>query len=142
MKSRDSVDAVAAFCGATERNDIDAIVATLAPSAELVSPVSGRMIFRGRQDLGVFLSAVYSSLSDVHWRQTLTAGDVRVVLGEAAIGPVRITDAMVVELDEDGLIRRITPHLRPWLGLTLVAITLGTKVARRPGVIRRALRKQ
>ncbi|MCU1647666.1 MAG: hypothetical protein JWN03_7941, partial [Nocardia sp.] len=47
-----------------------------------------------------------------------------VVLGVAKIGPLHITDAMVVELDDSGLITRITPHLRPWLGLTLVAIAL------------------
>lgn len=142
MESIDSVDAVAAFCAAAERNDIEALVATLSPVAELVSPVSGRMVFRGPEDLRVLLSAVYGSLSGVRWNHTLANGDMRVVLGEAKIGPVRITDAMVVELGEDGLIRRITPHIRPLLGLSLIAVTLGAKVVRRPGVVRRALRKR
>ena len=41
---------------------------------------------------------------------------------------------------EDGRIRRIGPHLRPWLALTLFALVLGPKVGRRPGVVWRALR--
>jgi hypothetical protein len=40
----------------------------------------------------------------------------------------------------DGRIRRISPHLRPWLALTLFALVLGPQAARRPGMIRRALR--
>jgi hypothetical protein len=47
---------------------------------------------------------------------------------------------MVFELAPDGRIRRIGPHLRPWLALTVFAARLGPKVARRPGVIGRALR--
>jgi hypothetical protein len=50
-----------------------------------------------------------------------------------------MTDAMVFELGPDGPIRRISPHLRPWLALTLFALILGPRVARRPGMICRAL---
>jgi hypothetical protein len=46
---------------------------------------------------------------------------------------------MVFDLAEDGRIRRIWPHLRPWLALTLFAVIVGPKLARRPDVIRRAL---
>lgn len=45
---------------------------------------------------------------------------------------------MVLELS-DGLITRIRPHLRPWLALTVLALVLGPKVGRHPGVVRRAL---
>jgi hypothetical protein len=74
------------------------------------------------------------------WTRTLGEGEQRVVLGEARIGPVRMTDAMVFELAPDGRIRRVSPHLRPWLALTLFAAALGPQIARRPGVVWRALR--
>ena len=47
---------------------------------------------------------------------------------------------MVFDLAPDGSIRRISPHLRPWLALTLFAVVLGPKVGIRPGVVWRALR--
>jgi hypothetical protein len=47
---------------------------------------------------------------------------------------------MVFELDDDGRIARIRPHLRPWLALTVLALRLGPTIARRPGVVWRALR--
>jgi hypothetical protein len=125
---------------ASEAGDIAAMAETLAPDVELVSPISGRMVFRGEEDVGFLLAAVYGSLKGLRWTQTLGEGKDRVALGEARLLGVRLTDAMVFELAPDGRIRRIGPHLRPWLALTLFAIVLGPKVGRRPGMIWRALR--
>jgi hypothetical protein len=67
-------------------------------------------------------------------------GRVRLLRGEARIGPFRVGDAMVFELGEDGRITRIRPHFRPWLGLSAFAIAVGPQMMRHPGVILRALR--
>ena len=134
-------DAVATFLEATRANDVDRIVSTLAPDAELLSPLSGRMVFRGRDDLRVLLGAVYSGLSGLTWREVIGEGATRVAVSDGRIAGVTITDAMVLELDDAGLIVRIRPHLRPWLAITLFALLLGPKIARHPGVVRRALRR-
>lgn len=133
-------DAISRYRSASEAGDVDGIVETLAPDVEVVSPISGRMVFRGRDDCGFLLAAVYGSLKGLRWTQTIGEGTHRVVLGHARLGGIRMTDAMVFELAPDGRIRRISPHLRPWLALTLFALILGPQVARRPGVIWRALR--
>jgi hypothetical protein len=132
-------DSVSRYRSASEAGDIGGIMATLAPDVEVVSPISGRMVFRGAGDVGVLLGAVYGTLKGLRWTQEIGEGEHRVAVGEARIGPVRMTDAMVFELAPDGRIRKISPHLRPWLALTLFAAVLGPKVARRPGVVRRAL---
>jgi hypothetical protein len=133
-------DAVTRYMRASEANDIDAMMETLAPDAELVSPISGRMVFRGTDDLRVLLTAVYGSMTGLRWGQQVGDGAVRAVVGEGAVGPMRIGDAMVFELAGDGSIQRIRPHLRPWLAVTFFALVLGPKVGRHPGVVRRALR--
>jgi hypothetical protein len=133
-------DHLSRYLSASEAGDASGIVSTLAPDVEVVSPISGRMVFRGRDDCGFLLAAVYGSLNGLRWTQALGEGKDRVVIGHARIGPVRMIDAMVFELAPDGRIRRISPHLRPWLALTLLALVLGPQVARRPGVIWRALR--
>ena len=132
-------DSLARYRAASEAGDIAGIMATLAPDVEVVSPISGRMVFRGAGDVEVLLGAVYGTLKGLRWTQTIGENEHRVAVGEARIGPVRMTDAMVFELAPDGRIRKISPHLRPWLALTIFAAVLGPKVARRPGVIRRAL---
>ncbi len=128
------------YMRASEANDIDAMMETLAPDAELVSPISGHMVFRGTDDLRVLLTAVYGSMTGLRWGRQVGEGPVRAVVGEGSVGPMKIGDAMVFELAADGRIQRIRPHLRPWLALTLFALVLGPKVGRHPGVVRRALR--
>jgi hypothetical protein len=88
---------------------------TLALDAELVSPLLARGVIRGKEDLGVLFAAVYGSLSGLRWTEPVMYGDRGFMIAEARIGPFRIDDAMVFELGPDGLIRRIRPHLRPWL---------------------------
>src|SRR4051794_13227888 len=114
-------DAIDVYCAASEAADIDALMETLGPEAEVVSPISGRMVFRGRDDLRILLGAVYDVTRNLHWSRQVGDGDVRVVVGDMRIGPLRLTDAMVFDLDAEGRIRRIRPHLRPWLALTLFA---------------------
>jgi hypothetical protein len=127
------------YCAATEAADIEALMATLTPDVEVVSPISGRMVFRGQDDVRILLSAVYETLDGLRWTKVVGDGAERVAVGEARIFGIRMTDAMVFDLAPDGRIRRIGPHLRPWLALTLFALVLGPKVARHPGVVRRAL---
>ena len=68
-------------------------------------------------------------------------GDRGFMIAEARAGPFKIDDAMVFELDPDGRIQRIRPHLRPWLASTWFALAIGVKLARHPGVIWRAMRR-
>jgi hypothetical protein len=133
-------DAVTRYCAASESNDIDAIMATLAPDIELVSPLSARMVFRGHDDLRVLLAGVYGSMSGLSWTKQIGDDSTRVAISEARVNGVPIDDAMVFDLGDDGRIRRIRPHLRPWLGITLFALKLGPKIARHPGIVWRALR--
>jgi hypothetical protein len=135
-------DVVAAFRAASEVNDIDAAMATLAPDAVLVSPISARLVFGGHEDLRVLLSAVYSSINGLRWHEEVGDDNIRVVIGDARIGPLKLGDAMVLELSADGLIHRIRPHLRPWLALTVLALRLAPTIARHPGIARRSLRRR
>jgi hypothetical protein len=134
-------DTLARYRAAYETQDVDGVVATLAPGAELVSPISGRLVFRGTDDLRALFTALFATVTRITWDREVGDGPVRVLVGTAAVGPFQLTDAMVVELDGDGRIERLRPHLRPWLGLTVLALTLGPRVARHPGVVRRALRR-
>ncbi len=132
-------DPVSRYVAATEAGDVDGFMATMTNDVEVVSPLSGRMVFRGQDDVRFLLSAVYGSLRDLRWTSVVGEGERRVIVGRTRVMGVGMTDAMVLDLAPDGRIRRIGPHLRPWLALTLFALVLGPKVARRPGAIRRAL---
>jgi hypothetical protein len=119
---------------------MDALAASLAADVELPSPLSGHLLFRGRDDVRFLLGCVYDTISDVRWDPPLGQGSTRLALAEARVGGLRIDDAMLFGLDADGLIREIRPHLRPWLATTVFALLVGPKVARRPKMLARALR--
>src|SRR3954454_24219311 len=133
-------DAVRVYREATERNDMDALMPALAPDVELVSPLSGRLVFRGADDIGLLASVVYSTLRGLHWDEPSGSGASRVVTGTARIGPLALGDVTLLELREDGLISVIRPYLRPWLATALFALIIGPKLAVRTGVLWRALR--
>jgi SnoaL-like domain len=141
MDDRSLTAAVDRYLAAAQSNDIDALVETLADDPELVSPLSGRMVFGGREDLRVLLRVVYGSLRGVRWQAPVRDGNRCVVLGESWVGPAHRYDVTVFELADDGRIQRIRPFVRPWLALTIDALVVGPKMALHLGVVWRALRK-
>jgi hypothetical protein len=135
-------DAVARYCAASQAGDMAALASTLAADVRLPSPLFRRMTFKGRADVLALLTIVYGMLRDVTWDQPSGDGASRVVISHARIAGVRIDDAMAFELDQDGLIRRIRPHLRPLLATTLFALMVGPRAAPQPGIVVRALRRR
>ena len=73
------------YQSASEADDIDGVMATLAPDVEVVSPISGRMVFRGQDDVRHLFAAVYGTLRGLRWTQTVE-GSSWVAVGEARIG--------------------------------------------------------
>lgn len=134
-------DAVGRYCAAVEAGDMAALEATLAPDVALPSPVIGRAVFRGREDVTALLTAVYRMLQDVHWERPVGGGPTRLAIARARVGPMRIDDAMVFELDGEGRILRIRPHLRPLLAMMLFFVMIGPRMLPRPGVVLRAVRR-
>jgi hypothetical protein len=134
-----AANAVEHYRSASQANDIDMIMESLSRDVEVASPIVGRMLFRGQRDVRILFSAVYSLATDLEWHRELVAEQTHVLVGELNVGPFRLSDAMVLDVDDDGHICRVTPHLRPWLGLTVFAICLGTRLIMTPSVLWRAI---
>jgi hypothetical protein len=92
-----STDAVAQYEAASAAADIDALMRTLAPDAELISPLVANGVIRGHKDIRVVLEAIYTSVHDLRWRERIGDDHVVVMIGEAKVGPFRIGDAAVVD---------------------------------------------
>jgi hypothetical protein len=118
-----SADAIARYEAASTAADIDALMRTLAPDAELVSPL---------------LAAVYGTIRDLRWDEPIVDGHRVVMRAVARIGPLRIEDLVLVDLGADGSIVRMRPHLRPWLATTFFAVRMAPKMAGHPGLFRRS----
>ena len=117
-----------------------ALAEVLAPDVELPSPLFRSMTFKGRADVVALFGAVYATVSKPSWEPAVGEGRIWFAISEARVGGVRISDAMQFELDAQGLIRRIRPHLRSLLGILVFAVLVPPRLASRPGVVLRALR--
>ena len=140
MGSTETTDAVARFCAASVTNDVDGMMTALAPDAELVSPMFARTVVRGHDDLRVVLEVVFGGLRNLHWQEFIGDAQTRVAVGDARIFGLRIYDAMVIDLDDAGRIRRLRQHLRGWLPVTVRMLEVGLKLGRYPRLVGRALR--
>jgi len=140
VRSTETTDAVARFCAASVTNDVDGMMTALAPDAELVSPMFARTVVRGHDDLRVVLEVVFGGLRNLHWQEFIGDAQTRVAVGDARIFGLRIYDAMVIDLDDAGRIRRLRQHLRGWLPVTVRMLEVGLKLGRYPRLVGRALR--
>jgi len=130
---------VTRYCAASEAGDMDAMAATFAADVQLPSPLIGSATFRGA-DVRAILTIVYSTIRGVAWEAPVGEGAVRLAIAHATILGLRIDDAMVFELDDEGKIRRIRPHLRPLAATIVFALTVGARVALKPLMVLRILR--
>ena len=128
------------FISASQDGDRAALAGALSPDVEVVSPFVGRMVFRGREDVIALLGAVYDSLSGLEWYRRAGEAPFVVVMGRARIAGLLLEDAMVLELDAEGRVRRVRPHLRPLAAMLALLAPLLVRLAGRPGVFLRALR--
>jgi hypothetical protein len=133
-------DAVERYCAASAANDMAGLADVFAPGVELPSPLIGSAVFKGREDVATLLGAVYGVLGEVKWDPPVGSGRRRLAVAQTRISGLRIDDAMVFELDDEGRIERIRPHLRPLLAMLVFMLRIGPAVARRPGIVLRALR--
>lgn len=134
--------AIAEFRAAWDAGDVDRLVDTLAPDAEFVSPLAARGVVRGKHDLRLLFAELYVGLSEVRWTEQIVDGDRGVLIAKGRMGPFGIDIAMVLKLDRDGRIQRLSPHLRPWLAATWFGFTMSRKLVRHPGLLWRAARRR
>jgi len=131
----------AAYRAAVEAGDVDALVACLAPDVVLSSPITDRFVFRGHAQLRDVMEDVFAVVHDR--RNHADVGDDRTRLLQASgrVGRTRIEEALLITLDDAGLIVRIDLFVRPLPGLTALAAALGPRVAARHGRARGVLVK-
>ncbi|HMJ37884.1 MAG TPA: nuclear transport factor 2 family protein [Baekduia sp.] len=122
---------LAAYRAAAEAHDVPAMLACMAPEVVLKSPITDRFAFSGHPQMRDLLEDVHAVIDDV--RYVADAGDdrTRLLALEGRVGRQRLDEAMLVTLDDDGLITHMQLFIRPLPGLTAMAAALGPRVAGR-----------
>ena len=121
---------------AMRAKDTEGLLACLAPDAELRSPISRRVAFRGTAELRALFEVVHATLDRVEVVEVVGEGRVRVLLVTASVAGHPLEEAMAVRLDEHGRVASMTLFVRAMPQLVTFAAVLGPRLARRRGAAR------
>lgn len=129
----------AAWRAAGEHLDADAAARCLAAEAELISPLTARFRFRGRDQIHEMLIAAFEVISDIRYHTVVGEGATRAVFFTGRCGAEEFEEAQLLRFDSDGLITELTFFGRPLPGVTAVMAGIGPRLARRQGKARLAV---
>ena len=105
----------------------------LAEDVELVSPLTDRFAFRGRDSVAAVLADASTVMDDLEYTETFAAGDRIVLRAEALVRGSRLEELVLLQLDDAGLIAELAVFVRPFTGATALLRALTPLVARREG---------
>jgi hypothetical protein len=133
LPTSSTVETVRRWCAAIERGDADAAAACLAEQVDVISPLTDRFRFHGRQQAHVMLAAAFEVISDIRVHTVVGGGDngAYAVFYRGRCDTVAVEEAQLLRLDRGGSVVELTPFGRPLPALTAVMTRIGPALARR-----------
>jgi hypothetical protein len=119
---------------AMERGDLQDVLDAFAPDAVLRSPLTGRLAFSGRAQIGAVMGVVIDVFEDLRYTDQLDCGDRAVLVASARVNGTEIEVVDHLRLDEHGKIRELTVFFRPLpaiaVAMRLIGAGLGARRSR------------
>jgi hypothetical protein len=113
---------------AMEAHDLDAMIATLAPNVVLNSPITGRVVFRGHEEMRELMEVHFATVKDIRYFADVGDARTRAQFYRANVNGQQVEAATRIEVNEQAQISEITIYYRPLPGLTALAAALGPPV--------------
>lgn len=133
-------DALDAYARAGETGDADLVASAYAEDGVLRSPIFGRFAFHGRDDIRTLMRVVYRVAKRSQFTARAVDGRTAMLAANSRVVGLRIEEAFVVELDDDGKLKVVTVHIRPLLGLIVFTLVLAARMSAHPMLLLRAAR--
>lgn len=119
------------FPAAVVAGDLAAITDTITEDVVLISPITSRLRFEGRDEVTELMSVVLETFEDIQVFEEFGAGDRRAVAWRAHIGDQGMEGTDILLLNEEGKVREIRLFIRPLPGLATATAALASRLARR-----------
>ena len=123
---------------AMEARDHAAVVQAFAEDAVLLSPITGKLAFEGREQISALTLVLLDVLDDLRYVDELRVRDRAVLVAAARIGRTELQIVDHLRLDDDDRIKEMTVFFRPLPAIALALRALGTGLARRKSAARAA----
>jgi hypothetical protein len=118
------------FREAAEARDVEALLATVSEDVVLRSPITDRVTFRGRGELGELMRSVFATLEDIRYFADVGDARTRALFDRARVGGQALEQAVRVQLNDAQEIEELTIFFRPLPGLAGLTAALAPRVAR------------
>jgi hypothetical protein len=128
-----------ALRGAMEARDLTAALDAFAADAVVRSPLTDRLTFNGREQIGAILQVILDTFDGLHYIDELRGEDRAVLVGRARVGGRELEFVDHMRLDEQGKIREFTVFFRPLPATTAAMREIGAGLGRRRGRARAAV---
>ncbi|MBF9072825.1 nuclear transport factor 2 family protein [Streptacidiphilus fuscans] len=123
--------AVLALRAAMEARDASAVLDTFAPDAVFRSPLTMRLVFAGRSEIGVLVEVLLDVLEDFHYTDEVSSGMTGFLAWSARIGGQPIEGTDLLRVGPEGKITEFTVFFRPLPATARALHVLGTRLVRR-----------
>ncbi len=134
----DAESPIAEFVRAAQAHDVPGMVARATPDVVLSSPITTSFQFRGQRQVAEVMEDVYAVLPDASYSGDVGDDRARALHGTATIDGMQLSEIVLIELDEKGLVKSMELFMRPMPAVVALAAKLGPRVARRRGRARAA----
>jgi SnoaL-like domain len=119
------------FRAAMEARDLGAVVESFAPDAVLRSPLTEKLAFTGREQIGAVTAVILEVFRDLRYTHEVRRDDIAFLVSRARVGDQDIEVADHIRLGPDGKIQEMTVFFRPLpataAALRLIAAGLGRR---------------
>lgn len=124
---------------AMESRSLPAIIDAFAPDADFRSPLTGRLVFKGSEQIGALSAVILDVFEDFRYTDELVAGETGFLAWNARIDGQDIQGIDLMRLDPDGKIREFTVFFRPLPAAAAALRALGAGLGRRRSAARAAM---
>jgi hypothetical protein len=123
---------------AMEQGDLEAVREAFAPDAVLRSPLTGRLTFKGREQIGAVMGVVMDVMDDLRYTDQMDCGDRAVLLASARVAGTDIEIVDHLRLNESGKISEMTVFFRPLPAIPIAMRLIGAGLGQRKSSARAA----
>jgi SnoaL-like domain len=123
---------------AMEARDPVAVMEAFTPNAVLRSPLTEKLAFEGREQIGAITRIILDVFEDFHYTTEVRSGDTAFLVARARVDGQNIEMVDHLRLDPDGKVRELTVFFRPLPAAAVALRLLGAGLGRRKGPLRAA----
>jgi len=122
-----------------EAKDLDAVLDSFAPDAILHSPLTSKLAFTGRDQIGAVTAVIFEVFRDLRYTEEVRRDDSAFLISRALVGDQEIEIADHLRLGPDGKITELTVFFRPLPATTAAMRLIAAGLGRRKSPARAAL---